>query len=272
ASRLLPHRANRVGARSALAQIGKTVQHPGGLLVGGATRSRCASPPPSSSRARDASRASCGGRVASRRSAPNTLRGGKRARGARHGAMDGRVRRRFPCDDDWRQLPAESPFYLIFGVEDRTISLPSAIRWEALRDAKERWPLPPTTRPSCTARNSRRCSERSWHARCGSAGGREAVTPGSRRTTAWHQMARQHVTRRAKRHGSTPRYRNPQDQEVGNEAHDDGSYSPSCNAPGMLVPQVSPAAPPARADGGAGRRSPEWEDRRGDRDRHCDGA
>ena len=48
----------------------------------------------------------------------------------------------FLCDDDWRQLPAESPFYLVFGVEDRTISLPSAIRWEALRDARERWPLP----------------------------------------------------------------------------------------------------------------------------------
>jgi len=41
-----------------------------------------------------------------------------------------------------RRLPAGSPFYLIFGVEDRTISLSSAIRWEALRDARERWPLP----------------------------------------------------------------------------------------------------------------------------------
>jgi len=41
-----------------------------------------------------------------------------------------------------RKLPAQVPYYLIFGVEDRTIALPSGIRWEALRDAKDRWPLP----------------------------------------------------------------------------------------------------------------------------------
>jgi pimeloyl-ACP methyl ester carboxylesterase len=41
-----------------------------------------------------------------------------------------------------RHLPAQVPYYLIFGVDDRTISLASGIRWEALRDAKDRWPLP----------------------------------------------------------------------------------------------------------------------------------
>jgi len=40
-----------------------------------------------------------------------------------------------------RRLPPEVSFYLVFGVDDTTISLPSAVRWEAIRDAKERWPL-----------------------------------------------------------------------------------------------------------------------------------
>jgi pimeloyl-ACP methyl ester carboxylesterase len=33
------------------------------------------------------------------------------------------------------------PFHLLFGVRDRTISLSSAARWEAMRDAVSRWPL-----------------------------------------------------------------------------------------------------------------------------------
>jgi pimeloyl-ACP methyl ester carboxylesterase len=41
-----------------------------------------------------------------------------------------------------RRLPDHVAYYLLFGVEDETISLPSAIRWEALRDAADRWPLP----------------------------------------------------------------------------------------------------------------------------------
>jgi hypothetical protein len=32
-------------------------------------------------------------------------------------------------------------FYLLFGVGDKTIPLSSAIRWEAVRDARARWPL-----------------------------------------------------------------------------------------------------------------------------------
>jgi hypothetical protein len=32
-------------------------------------------------------------------------------------------------------------FHLIFGTEDRTIPLSSAVRWEALRDARQAWPL-----------------------------------------------------------------------------------------------------------------------------------
>lgn len=40
-----------------------------------------------------------------------------------------------------RRLPDQVAYHLIFGVEDRTISLASAARWEALRDAEERWPL-----------------------------------------------------------------------------------------------------------------------------------
>ncbi len=40
-----------------------------------------------------------------------------------------------------RPLPDRVAHHLIFGVEDRTISLASAVRWEALRDAKDRWPL-----------------------------------------------------------------------------------------------------------------------------------
>ena len=33
-------------------------------------------------------------------------------------------------------------YHLLFGVEDQTIPVPSAIRWEALRAADQRWPLP----------------------------------------------------------------------------------------------------------------------------------
>ncbi len=41
-----------------------------------------------------------------------------------------------------RPLPEEVNFYLLFGVGDETIPVSSAIRWEALRDARARWPLP----------------------------------------------------------------------------------------------------------------------------------
>lgn len=41
-----------------------------------------------------------------------------------------------------RHLPDPLTFHLLFGVEDQTIPVPSAIRWEALRDADQRWPLP----------------------------------------------------------------------------------------------------------------------------------
>jgi pimeloyl-ACP methyl ester carboxylesterase len=40
-----------------------------------------------------------------------------------------------------RTLPDQVNYQLIFGVEDQTISLASAVRWEALRDADARWPL-----------------------------------------------------------------------------------------------------------------------------------
>jgi len=40
-----------------------------------------------------------------------------------------------------RPLPDQVDYQLIFGVEDRTISLASAARWEAMRDAEDRWPL-----------------------------------------------------------------------------------------------------------------------------------
>ena len=40
-----------------------------------------------------------------------------------------------------RRFPVEVSFYVVFGVDDTTVSLPSAIRWEAMREAKERWPL-----------------------------------------------------------------------------------------------------------------------------------
>jgi pimeloyl-ACP methyl ester carboxylesterase len=40
-----------------------------------------------------------------------------------------------------RPLPDQVPFYLIFGVEDKTVPVPSEVRWEAVRDARERWPL-----------------------------------------------------------------------------------------------------------------------------------
>jgi len=41
-----------------------------------------------------------------------------------------------------RHLPAQVHYELLFGVQDQTISLPSAVRWEALREAEDRWPLP----------------------------------------------------------------------------------------------------------------------------------
>jgi pimeloyl-ACP methyl ester carboxylesterase len=40
-----------------------------------------------------------------------------------------------------RPLPEEVAHYLIFGVEDTTVSIPSEVRWEAARGARERWPL-----------------------------------------------------------------------------------------------------------------------------------
>ena len=40
-----------------------------------------------------------------------------------------------------RSLPEGVNFYLLFGVGDKTIPLSSAIRWEAVRDARARWPL-----------------------------------------------------------------------------------------------------------------------------------
>ena len=41
-----------------------------------------------------------------------------------------------------RDLPASISYHLIFGVEDRTIAVPSAIRWQAMREAQNRWALP----------------------------------------------------------------------------------------------------------------------------------
>jgi pimeloyl-ACP methyl ester carboxylesterase len=41
-----------------------------------------------------------------------------------------------------RDLPARAPFYMMFGVLDETVPARSLIRWEALRSARERWPLP----------------------------------------------------------------------------------------------------------------------------------
>lgn len=40
-----------------------------------------------------------------------------------------------------RPLPRGLAFHLLFGVRDRTISLASAARWEAVREAADRWPL-----------------------------------------------------------------------------------------------------------------------------------
>jgi len=40
-----------------------------------------------------------------------------------------------------RRLPDQMAFYLIFGVEDKTVPVPSEVRWEAVHDARERWPL-----------------------------------------------------------------------------------------------------------------------------------
>jgi len=41
-----------------------------------------------------------------------------------------------------RHLPEQVAFYMMFGVADETVPAPSLIRWETLRDARERWPLP----------------------------------------------------------------------------------------------------------------------------------
>jgi pimeloyl-ACP methyl ester carboxylesterase len=40
-----------------------------------------------------------------------------------------------------RPLSEQVAFYLIFGVEDQTVPPASEVRWEAVRDARERWPL-----------------------------------------------------------------------------------------------------------------------------------
>jgi hypothetical protein len=40
-----------------------------------------------------------------------------------------------------RPLPDQVAFYLLFGVEDEKVPIPSQVRWEAARDARERWPL-----------------------------------------------------------------------------------------------------------------------------------
>ena len=40
-----------------------------------------------------------------------------------------------------RPLPDQVDYQLIFGVEDRTISLASAARWATDPDAEDRWPL-----------------------------------------------------------------------------------------------------------------------------------
>jgi pimeloyl-ACP methyl ester carboxylesterase len=40
-----------------------------------------------------------------------------------------------------RHLPDQVAFYLIFGVVDKTIPVSSEVRWEAVHDARERWPL-----------------------------------------------------------------------------------------------------------------------------------
>jgi pimeloyl-ACP methyl ester carboxylesterase len=47
-----------------------------------------------------------------------------------------------PASRTPRHLPAAIGYHLIFGVSDETISVPSAIRWQALREAADRWPLP----------------------------------------------------------------------------------------------------------------------------------
>ena len=41
-----------------------------------------------------------------------------------------------------RELPEGVSYHLIFGVEDQTIAVPSAIRWQVVREAENRWPLP----------------------------------------------------------------------------------------------------------------------------------
>jgi hypothetical protein len=41
-----------------------------------------------------------------------------------------------------RDLPKGISYHLIFGVEDQTIAVPSAIRWQVVREAANRWPLP----------------------------------------------------------------------------------------------------------------------------------
>ncbi|HEY8152838.1 MAG TPA: hypothetical protein VII72_01780 [Myxococcota bacterium] len=41
-----------------------------------------------------------------------------------------------------RHLPDSIAYHMVFGVQDQTISVPSAIRWQVVREAKNRWPLP----------------------------------------------------------------------------------------------------------------------------------
>jgi pimeloyl-ACP methyl ester carboxylesterase len=40
-----------------------------------------------------------------------------------------------------RHLPDSIAHHLIFGVKDQTISVPSAVRWQVVREARDRWPL-----------------------------------------------------------------------------------------------------------------------------------
>ena len=41
-----------------------------------------------------------------------------------------------------RHLPDPIAYHLVFGVKDETISVPSAIPWQVVREARDRWPLP----------------------------------------------------------------------------------------------------------------------------------
>ena len=41
-----------------------------------------------------------------------------------------------------RNLPEKVRFYLLFGINDETVPLETATRWQAAHDAHQRWPLP----------------------------------------------------------------------------------------------------------------------------------